>query len=107
MAARRKKKAAGKSKSTPARNAAPRVSEPVSLYDAKTRLSELVDLAAAGQEFIIAKSGMPMAKLVPLVSDAQRALRVPGQYKGKMWMSDDFDTPTTPEEFSLYGIDPK
>ena len=82
-----------------------KVSEPVALYDAKTRLSELVDLAAAGQEFVISKSGKPMAKLVPLVSDAKRALRVPGKLKGEIWMSDDFDAPMTKEELALWGID--
>ncbi|MBI2614987.1 MAG: type II toxin-antitoxin system prevent-host-death family antitoxin, partial [Gemmatimonadetes bacterium] len=40
--------------------------EPVSLYDAKTHLSELVEEAARGREIIIAKSGKPKARLVPL-----------------------------------------
>ncbi|NUB14257.1 type II toxin-antitoxin system prevent-host-death family antitoxin [Azospirillum brasilense] len=38
----------------------------ISLYDAKTHLSGLVERAAAGEEFVIAKNGVPMAKLVPL-----------------------------------------
>lgn len=84
-----------------------RVSEPVALYDAKTRLSELVDLAAEGHEFTIAKSGKPMARLVPLVSDAQRALRVPGKGKGKIWVADDFDAPLPPEVLALFGIEEK
>lgn len=35
------------------------------MREAKTHLSRLVDLAAAGEEIVIAKAGKPMAKLVP------------------------------------------
>ncbi len=38
----------------------------VSLYEAKTGLSALVDRAAAGEEVVIAKNGVPRAKLVPV-----------------------------------------
>ena len=38
----------------------------VSLYDAKTHLSGLVDRAAAGAEIIIAKNGIPQARLVTI-----------------------------------------
>lgn len=38
----------------------------VSLYEARTNLPDLVDRAAAGEEIVIAKNGMPFAKLVPL-----------------------------------------
>ena len=36
------------------------------LYEAKTHLSQLVDRAAKGEEILIAKAGLPLAKLVPL-----------------------------------------
>ena len=65
------------------------------LYEAKTELSSLVERAAKGEEIIIAKNGVPMAKLVPLPkANAKRQL---GCWKGKVWMSDDFDDPL-PEE---------
>ena len=38
----------------------------VNLYEAKTRLSELVEQAAAGTEIVIAKNGKPKARLVPM-----------------------------------------
>jgi prevent-host-death family protein len=38
----------------------------VNLYEAKTRLSSLVDEAAAGEEIVIAKNGKPMARLLPI-----------------------------------------
>lgn len=67
------------------------VCKPVSLYDAKTHLSSLVDRASAGEEFVITKSGQPMARLVPL--EEVRAARVPGQGKGRWRVSKDFDSP--------------
>ncbi len=69
----------------------PLVREPVALYDAKTHLSSLVDRAAAGEEFVITKSGHPMARLVPL----ERVVveRVPGQGKGQWHVAADFDSP--------------
>ena len=86
-------------KKSPAR----RVAEPVALYDAKTRLSELVDAAAAGREFTIAKSGRPMARLVPLVSPDSRALRKPGGGKGRVWMAADFDAPLPAVVLGLFA----
>lgn len=38
----------------------------VSLYEARTNLPNLVDRAAAGEEIVIARNGMPFAKLGPL-----------------------------------------
>ena len=38
----------------------------VNVYEAKTLLSELVDRASAGEEIVIAQSGIPTARLVPL-----------------------------------------
>ena len=62
----------------------------LSLYDAKTQLSALVEQAAAGAEIVIAKHGRPMAKLVPF-REAKR--RKPGRAKGKIWIAKDFDAP--------------
>lgn len=64
------------------------------LYQAKTSLSALVDQAAKGQEIIIAKDGVPMARLMPL---APRVKRKPGGWQGKVRMSDDFDDELSPE----------
>ena len=60
------------------------------LYEAKSALSKLVDRAAAGEEIVIAKSGSPRAKLVPIA--AVRA-RQPGGWEGQMFIAEDFDDP--------------
>ena len=69
----------------------PGVRETVSLYEAKTQLSRLVERAAAGDEIVIAKSGRPRARLVPL--EDTRARRVPGRGKGQWRVGKDFDAP--------------
>lgn len=65
----------------------------VNIHAAKTHFSRLVDRAAAGEEIIIAKSGKPVAKLVPLTSPKEP--RRFGGMEGQIWMADDFDE--TPE----------
>jgi prevent-host-death family protein len=67
------------------------VRQTVSLYEAKTQLSRLVDRAAAGEEIVIAKSGRPRARLVPL--EDSRPVRVPGKGKGRWRVGKDFDAP--------------
>jgi len=67
------------------------VRESVSLYEAKTHLSSLVERAASGDEIVITKSGKPRARLVPL--EDTRAQRTPGRGKGAWHVSDDFDAP--------------
>ena len=62
----------------------------LNLYEAKSRLSALVEEAAAGGEIVIAKAGVPKARLVPL---KQRARRKPGSWKGRIWIAPDFDAP--------------
>ena len=63
----------------------------VNLYEAKTRLSQLVERAAAGEEIIIAKAGRPLARLVPL---AKRTTPRPfGLLAGQVRIGADFDDP--------------
>ncbi len=73
----------------------PVVRETVTLYQAKTHLSRLVERAAAGEEIVIAKSGRPRARLVPL--EETRGLRVPGKGKGRWRLGRDFDAPLPPK----------
>ena len=68
-----------------------KVRETVSLYQAKTHLSSLVDRASAGEEIVIAKSGRPRARLVPM--EDTRPLRVPGKGKGRWNAGRNFDAP--------------
>jgi len=61
------------------------------ISEAKASLSKLIEMVMNGQEVIIGKAGKPVAKLVPFKLDTSpRELGV-GQWKGKIWMADDFD----------------
>jgi prevent-host-death family protein len=73
----------------------------LNLYEAKTRLSQLVDEAASGEEIVIAKAGVPRARLVPLRS--RRRVRRPGAFKGRIWIADDFDAPLPPETLAAFA----
>ncbi len=63
----------------------------VNIHDAKTQLSRLVDRAAQGETFIIAKAGIPMVKVVPLgPADLKTSCRL-GFMQGEISVPDDFD----------------
>jgi prevent-host-death family protein len=63
----------------------------VNIHSAKTHLSGLLKRVQAGEEIVIAKSGKPIARIVPIAEPPKP--RVPGGAKGLMTMSDDFDAP--------------
>ena len=67
----------------------------INIHQAKTHLSQLLERVVKGEEIVIAKSGRPMAKLVPIPREPRR----PGRLKGKIRMSTDFDDPL-PEELA-------
>ena len=69
----------------------------INLYDAKTNLSQLVDRAAAGEEIVIAKNGVPFARLMPLATP-----RRPGGWEGQVQIADDFDAPLPPEVLAAW-----
>ena len=73
----------------------------VNIYEAKTRLSELVEQAHAGATVIIAKGGTPMAKLVPLNDPPKRKI-VYGLMKGEFVESPDFDAPLPDDLLDLF-----
>ena len=64
----------------------------VGIHEAKTHLSRLVDGAARGEAFIIAKSGRPMVKVVPFDASDEPAQRRIGFLSGVIEVPDDFDS---------------
>ncbi|HMD20508.1 MAG TPA: type II toxin-antitoxin system prevent-host-death family antitoxin [Alloacidobacterium sp.] len=64
----------------------------INIHEAKTHLSKLVELAAKGESFVIAKSGKPMVKVIAL--DAPEASQVKrfGFMSGQMKLPEDFNT---------------
>ncbi len=72
----------------------------VNMHEAKTRLSELVRLAEAGEKVVLARNGTPVAELVPAAPPKKRQ---GGIWKGKAWISPDFDAPMPDLEELVYG----
>lgn len=67
------------------------VSETVSISEATTRLSQLVDLAADGEEVILARGGEPVARIVAIQPPVKK--RQLGLMRGRIWISEHFDDP--------------
>jgi prevent-host-death family protein len=63
----------------------------IDLNDAKKRLSELLEQAANGQPFIIAKAGKPMVKVVALEARKSSQIKRIGFMKGQISVPDNFD----------------
>ncbi|MBI4702088.1 MAG: type II toxin-antitoxin system Phd/YefM family antitoxin [Deltaproteobacteria bacterium] len=64
----------------------------INIHEAKTHLSRLVDLAAAGEPFIIAKAGKPVVRVVPLDTPAPGMECRLGFLQGRLRIPDDFDS---------------
>ena len=63
----------------------------VNIHEAKTQLSKLVDQAAAGEPFIIAKAGKPLVKVIPLDAPTSSQARRLGFMAGEIAVPEDFD----------------
>lgn len=71
------------------------------IYDAKTNLSKLIEQVIAGKDVIIAKAGKPVAKLTAYLPSKEK--RKPGLWKGKVWISDDFNEESEEINELFYG----
>ena len=63
----------------------------VNIHEAKTHLSRLVEQAARGVSFVIAKAGKPMVKVTPLEAPEAGQVRRLGFMAGQITVPDDFD----------------
>ena len=75
----------------------------VNIHEAKTHLSRLVEKAAHGEGFIIAKAGKPMVKVVPLTASAAGKEQRLGFMAGQLRVPDDFDRMGAEEIEMLFG----
>lgn len=66
--------------------------ETFNIHDAKTQLSKLVDRAAKGESFIIAKAGKPMVKVSALDTPESSQMQRFGFMAGQIQVPDDFNT---------------
>lgn len=75
----------------------------VNIHEAKTHLSRLVEQAAKGEPFVIAKAGKPLVKVVPLDAPATAEARRLGFMTGQIAVPDDFDRMGAEEIAHLFG----
>jgi prevent-host-death family protein len=64
----------------------------VNIHEAKTHLSRLVEEAAKGKVFIIAKAGKPMVKVLPLSGEEPDTTKKLGFMLGEIAVPNDFDS---------------
>lgn len=64
--------------------------QPVSLFDAKTHLSRLIDQIVTGaeSEIVISRNGKPVARVLPIQADVSKRI---GVAKGEFEVPDDID----------------
>ena len=73
----------------------------INIHEAKTHLSKLVDQAAKGKPFVIAKAGKPLVKVTAL--DAPATPKRLGFLAGEIEVPDDFDSMGTEAIAKLFG----
>lgn len=75
----------------------------INIHEAKTHLSKLVDQAARGKPFVIAKAGKPLVKVTAL--DAPVAPQRLGFLAGEIRVPKDFDTMGAEAIAALFGLE--
>lgn len=79
-----------------------RMPDEVTIHEAKTHLSRLVQRAHAGEEIIIRRGRVPMAKLIRY--EATPARRSPGRLRGQIDFAPGFDDDASDELGDLFGL---
>ncbi|MGH8855639.1 MAG: type II toxin-antitoxin system Phd/YefM family antitoxin [Telluria sp.] len=75
----------------------------VNIHDAKTHLSRLVDQAAKGEPFVIAKAGKPLVKVIALNAPEANQVKRLGFMAGQDQVPDDFDRMGQREIEAMFG----
>jgi len=75
----------------------------VNIHYAKTHLSRLLDGAAHGEGFVIAKAGQPIAKVTALDTPDTEKMRRVGFLSGQISVPDDFDELGAAEIKRMFG----
>jgi prevent-host-death family protein len=72
----------------------------VTIHQAKTNLSRLIQKASGGEEVIISRGTKPVARLVPL--GEAKGKRQPGSMKGKLLVGHEFFEALPVDELSAW-----
>jgi len=77
----------------------------VNIHEAKTHLSRLVDQAAKGEPFVIAKAGKPLVRVIAPDALSGGQVQRLGFTTGQIFVPDDFDRIGSAEIAMLFGDD--
>ena len=77
----------------------------VNIHEAKTHLSRLVEQAARGEPFVIAKAGKPLVKVTALDAPSPDRAKRLGFMTGQIAVPDDFDRMGSEEIARQFGDD--
>jgi prevent-host-death family protein len=77
----------------------------VNIHEAKTHLSRLVEAAARGEPFVIARAGRPLVKVTAIEATAEPPRRL-GFLSGQLRTPDDFDRMGAEEITALFNAVP-
>ena len=72
----------------------------VNIYEAKTRLSQLVDQAASGEDVVVSRNGKPLVRITRLV-EPKRRIKF-GLLKGRLTVPAHFDAPLPDEVLAAF-----
>lgn len=75
----------------------------VNIFEAKTQLSKLIQIAETGEDVVIARAGKPVVRLTKLEPDKKPI--VFGLLKGRIHVAEDFDEPLPPEVLAEFEAD--
>ena len=72
----------------------------VNIYEAKTRLSALLELVQAGEEIVIARAGEPIARLTPIrpATGSRSGVRFGGLKPARLKLAPDFHEPASDDD---------
>ncbi len=77
----------------------------INIHEAKTHLSRLIEQAANGEPFVIAKAGKPLVKVMALNTPESGQMKRLGFMAGQFSVPDDFDRMGNSEMEGLFGRD--
>ena len=75
----------------------------VNIHEAKTHLSKLIEQAAQGEPFVIAKAGKPLVRVTSLETPSSGEMRRVGFMASEIAVPDDFDQMGSVEIEQLFG----
>jgi prevent-host-death family protein len=76
----------------------------VNIHEAKTHLSRLVDRAARGESFVIAKAGKPLVRVIALAAPETSRMARRGFMAGEIAVPKDFDRMGQTQIEELFGV---